>query len=200
MARRLDSGRLVIASHNPGKVVEITALLEPYRVEILDATELGLAEPEETGATFEENAALKAHAAAQAAGLAALADDSGLVVPALGGAPGVYSARWAGPGKDFSVAMARVDRELGNRDRAASFVSVLALAWTGGEEALFRGEVHGRLSWPPRGGNGFGYDPIFIPEGYSQTFGEMAAEEKYRIDHRARAFAKLVAACFGANE
>ncbi|HZK90975.1 MAG TPA: RdgB/HAM1 family non-canonical purine NTP pyrophosphatase [Stellaceae bacterium] len=200
MTRRFDGGKLVIASHNPGKMVEIAALLAPYRIETLGAAELGLAEPEETGATFEENAALKAHAAAEATGLPALADDSGLVVPALAGAPGIYSARWAGPAKDFSHAMARVDRELGDHDRGAAFVSVLALAWPGGEEALFRGEVHGRLSWPPCGGNGFGYDPIFIPVGYARTFGEMPAEEKYRIDHRARAFAKLVAECFGADE
>jgi len=185
MVRRFAGGRLVIASHNPGKVTEIAALLAPYRIETLGATALGLAEPEETGSTFEENAALKAHA-----------DDSGLVVPALGGAPGIYSARWAGPSKDFSVAMARVHRELGDKGRTASFVSVLALAWPDGEAALFGGEVHGALTWPPRGDNGFGYDPMFAPDGYAQTFGEMAAAEKYAIDHRARAFAKLVAACF----
>ncbi len=196
MARRFDGERLVIASHNPGKLVEIGALLAPYRVEALGAAALGLAEPDETEPTFEGNAALKAHAAVKATGLPALADDSGLVVPALGGAPGIYSARWAGPTKDFSMAMARVHRELGDKDRGASFVSVLALVWPGGDEALFRGEVHGRLSWPPRGDNGFGYDPIFIPDGYSQTFGELSHEIKYAIDHRARAFAKLVAACF----
>ena len=197
MVRRFDRKKLVVASHNPGKVVEITALLAPYRIAVLGAAELGLAEPAETGATFEANAALKARAAVDAAGLPALADDSGLVVAALGGAPGIHSARWAGPAKDFSSAMARVHRELGGNDRAASFVSVLALAWPDGEAALFRGEVPGRLAWPPRGGNGFGYDPIFIPEGYDTTFGEMPAEEKYRIDHRALAFAKLAAACFG---
>jgi XTP/dITP diphosphohydrolase len=192
-------GRLVIASHNPGKVVEIAALLAPYRVEALSAAQLGLAEPEETGETFEANAALKAHAAAQTAALPALADDSGLVVPALGGAPGIYSARWAGPAKDFSAAMARLDHELGDKDRAASFVSVLALAWPDGGEALFRGEVHGTLTWPPRGDHGFGYDPIFVADGDTRTFGEIEAEEKYRIDHRSRAFAKLVAACFGSK-
>jgi XTP/dITP diphosphohydrolase len=197
MARRFDGERLVIASHNPGKLVEIGALLAPYRVEALGAAALGLAEPDETETTFEGNAALKAHAAVKATGLPALADDSGLVVPALGGAPGIYSARWAGPSKDFAAAMARVHRELGDKDRSASFVSVLALVWPGGDEALFRGEAHGRLSWPPRGDNGFGYDPIFIPDGYSQSFGELSHEIKYAIDHRARAFAKLVAACFG---
>jgi XTP/dITP diphosphohydrolase len=196
MARKFAGGRLIIASHNPGKVVEIAALLAPYRIEAIGAAELGLAEPEETGATFEANAALKAQAAVQLAKLPALADDSGLVVPALGGGPGIYSARWAGPGRDFSVAMARVHCELGDGDHSASFVSVLALAWPDGEEALFRGEVHGTLTWPPRGDNGFGYDPIFIPDGYRITFGEMAPEEKYKIDHRAGAFAKLVAAIF----
>jgi XTP/dITP diphosphohydrolase len=197
MARKFAEGKLVIASHNPGKLIEITALLSPYRVETLGAGALGLPEPEETGDTFEANAALKAHAAAKVANLPALADDSGLVVPALDGAPGIYSARWAGPTKDFSLAMARVSRELGGKDRRAFFVSVLALVWPDGEEALFRGEIHGSLTWPPRGDNGFGYDPMFIPEGYTQTFGELSAETKYAIDHRSRAFAKLVAACFG---
>jgi XTP/dITP diphosphohydrolase len=195
--RRFDGRRLVIASHNPGKVVEMAALLAPHHIETLGAAALDLVEPEETGSTFEENAALKAHAAAKATGLPALADDSGLVVPALGGAPGLYSARWAGPTKDFMIAMERVHRELGDKDRSASFVSVLALVWPDGDEALFRGEVHGRLSWPPRGDNGFGYDPMFIPEDYTQTFGELPHETKYAIDHRSRAFAKLVAACFG---
>ena len=196
MARSFAGGRLVIASHNPGKMVEMTALLAPYRVKALGAAALGLPEPEETGSTFEANAALKAHTAATATGLPALADDSGLVVPALGGAPGIYSARWAGPAKDFTVAMARVNRELGDKDRNASFVSVLSLAWPDGDAALFRGEVRGTLTWPPRGDNGFGYDPMFIPDGDRITFGEMAPDEKYRIDHRARAFAKLVEACF----
>jgi XTP/dITP diphosphohydrolase len=196
MTRRFDGGRLVIASHNPGKLVEIAALLAPYRVEALGAAALGLAEPEETGSTFEANAALKAHAAATVAGLPALADDSGLVVPALNGAPGIYSARWAGPTKDFAIAMARVHRELGDKDRHASFVSVLALVWPDGAEELFRGEVHGTLTWPPRGDYGFGYDPMFVPDGHNRTFGEMRPEAKYAIDHRARAFARLVAACF----
>ncbi|HWB48276.1 MAG TPA: RdgB/HAM1 family non-canonical purine NTP pyrophosphatase [Stellaceae bacterium] len=196
MARKVAGGRLVIASHNQGKVVEIGALLAPYRIATLGAAALGLAEPEETEPTFEGNAALKARAAVQAAGLPALADDSGLVVPALGGAPGIYSARWAGPNRDFAMAMARVHRELGDRPRTAIFVSVLGLAWPDGDEALFRGEVHGRLTWPPRGDNGFGYDPMFIPDGYDQTFGELPSAVKYAIDHRARAFHKLVAACF----
>lgn len=196
MARRIARGeRLVVASHNPGKVAEIEALLAPYGVATVGAAALGLPEPEETGATFEENAALKAHAAAEASGLPALADDSGLVVPALGGAPGIYSARWAGPGKDFRVAMERVQRELGPRDRRAFFVAVLALAWPDGKIAIFRGEVHGALVWPPRGERGFGYDPIFVPDGYETTFGEMDPEQKHRISHRARAFVKLVEAC-----
>jgi XTP/dITP diphosphohydrolase len=197
MAGRIARGaRLVVASHNPGKVAEIEALLAPYGVATVGAVALGLPEPEETGATFEENAALKAHAAAEASGLPALADDSGLVVPALGGAPGIYSARWAGPGKDFRVAMERVQRELGPRDRRASFVAVLALAWLDGEIATFRGEVYGALVWPPRGERGFGYDPIFVPDGRDMTFGEMDPEQKHQISHRARAFAKLVEEIF----
>jgi XTP/dITP diphosphohydrolase len=198
MTRRFTGSRLVVASHNAGKVVEITNLLAPFGIDIVTAAALGLAEPEETGDTFEANAALKAEVAVAATALPALADDSGLAVPALDGAPGIYSARWAGPGRDFGAAMARVHHELGDRDRAATFVAVLALAWPDGETALFRGEVGGRLTWPPRGTNGFGYDPIFIPDGHDQTFGEMAPAEKYAIDHRARAFEKLVAASFAA--
>jgi XTP/dITP diphosphohydrolase len=201
MPRQLRAGeRLVIASHNPGKVEEIEALLEPYGVAAIGAGALGLPEPEETGASFEANAELKARAAAEASGLPALADDSGLVVPALGGAPGIYSARWAGPTKDFRIAMERVHRELGDKPRQAYFVAVLALAWPptqhGGEIATFRGEVYGRLTWPPRGERGFGYDPIFVPDGYEMTFGEMASADKHHISHRGRAFAKLVEACF----
>ena len=197
MARRIAAGeRLVVASHNPGKVVEIEALLRPFGVATPGAASLGLPEPEETGATFEENAALKACAAAERSGLPALSDDSGLVVPALGGAPGIYSARWAGPGRDFSRAMERVHRELGDRDRNAHFVAVLALAWPDGEIATFRGEVHGRLVWPPSGERGFGYDPIFVPDGYDMTFGEIDPDEKHRISHRARAFEKLVQEIF----
>src|SRR5260370_14920395 len=173
--------RLVVPSHNPGKVAEIEDLLGPYGIATLGAAALGLPEPEETGATFEENAALKARTAATASGLVGIADDSGLVVPALGGAPGIYSARWAGPNKDFRPAMARVQRELGERDRRAHFVAVLALAWPDGREAMFRGEAHGRLTWPPRGERGFGYDPIFVPDGYGEAFGEMGPELKHQI-------------------
>ena len=192
MHQPFTSDRLVIASHNPGKVEEIAALLAPFAVETIPAGALGIPEPEETGDSFEANAALKARAAAEVSGLPALADDSGLVVPALGGAPGIYSARWAGPAKDFQVAMERVHRELGDKDRSARFVAVLALALPGDREELFRGEVEGSLTWPPRGDRGFGYDPMFIPRGGNLTFGEIDPEEKHRISHRARAFAKLV--------
>jgi XTP/dITP diphosphohydrolase len=195
--RQFPGGPLVIASHNPGKVEEIAQLLGPYGIEVAAAGALGLPEPAETGSNFEENAALKAEAAAQATGLAALADDSGLVVPALDGAPGIYSARWAGLTRDFRRAMERVERELGGSDRTASFVTVLALARPDGATALYRGEVRGRLVWPPRGDRGFGYDPMFVPEGGGLTFGEMAPALKHQISHRARAFAKLVEAWFG---
>jgi XTP/dITP diphosphohydrolase len=197
MARRIGTGEtLVVASHNPGKVVEIEALLAPFGVATVGAAALGLPEPEETGATFEENAALKAVAAAGSSGLVALADDSGLVVPALGGAPGIYSARWAGPGRDFRSAMERVQRELGDRDRRAHFVAVLALAWPDGDVECFHGDVYGTLVWPPRGERGFGYDPMFVPDGYETTFGEIDPDEKHRISHRARAFETLVKECF----
>ena len=195
MPRRFVGNRLVIASHNPGKVEEIAALLAPFRINAVAARELGIPEPEETGATFEANAALKARAAAEASGLPALADDSGLVVPALGGAPGIYSARWAGEAKDFRVAMERVHRELGDKERTALFVAVLALASPDGDAELFRGEVEGSLVWRPRGDRGFGYDPMFVPKGGSLTFGEMDPTEKHKISHRARAFAKLVEGC-----
>jgi XTP/dITP diphosphohydrolase len=198
MPRHIAPGeRLVIASHNPGKIEEIEELLASYGVAVISASVLGLPEPEETGATFEENAALKARVAMQGSGLLALADDSGLVVPALGGAPGIFSARWAGPSKDFRIAMERVQRELGDRERRAQFVAVLALAWSDGEVATFCGEVQGHLTWPPRGERGFGYDPIFVADGYQMTFGEMDPAFKHQISHRARAFAKLVEACFG---
>jgi XTP/dITP diphosphohydrolase len=197
--RLIPGSPLVIASHNPGKVEEIAALLAPFGISNVSAASLGLSEPEETGDSFEANAALKARATAEAGGMPALADDSGLVVPALGGAPGIYSARWAGSEKDFATAMERVHRELAQRDRGASFVAVLALAWPGGETELFRGEVAGILTWPPRGDRGFGYDPMFIPLGGTHTFGEMEPAEKHRISHRARAFAKLVEAHFGAG-
>jgi XTP/dITP diphosphohydrolase len=197
MPRRIQAGeRLVIASHNPGKVEEIEALLALHGVLTIGAAALGLPEPEETGATFEANAELKARAAAEASRLPALADDSGLVVPVLDGAPGIYSARWAGPAKNFRIAMQRVHRELGQKERRAHFVAVLALAWPDGAIETFRGEIYGRLTWPPRGERGFGYDPIFVPDGYDQTFGEIDPEHKHRISHRARAFAQLVEACF----
>ncbi len=195
MTRRLEGGRLVIASHNAGKVREIGGLLAPYGIEGVAASTLGLPEPEETGATFLANAELKARAAA-AAGLPALADDSGLAVPALGGAPGIYSARWAGPDRDFAHAMAKVHDRLGDRPREAVFVAALALAWPDGHVECFEGRVEGRLAWPPRGDRGFGYDPVFVPDGHDETFGEMDPEAKARITHRARAFEKLAAACF----
>ena len=199
MPHPFTADRLVIASHNPGKVEEIAALLAPFGVKPIAAGSLGVPEPEETGDSFEANATLKAKAAAEASGLPALADDSGLVVPALGGAPGIYSARWAGPAKDFEVAMERVHRELGDKDRSARFVAVLALASPDGNAELFRGEIEGSLTWPPRGDRGFGYDPMFIPQGATLTFGEIDPVEKHRISHRARAFAKLVERYFGAR-
>jgi XTP/dITP diphosphohydrolase len=195
-ARRFTDDRLVIASHNPGKVREIAALLARFPVEVVSATSLGLDEPEETGASFVANAMLKARAAAEAAGLPALADDSGLSVAALDGSPGIYSARWGGEDKDFGTAMARVERELGDRDRSASFVCALTLAWPDGNCETFEGRVDGALTWPPRGDRGFGYDPMFVADGRAETFGEMDQDEKHRISHRADAFAKLVAACF----
>lgn len=159
---------------------------------------MGLPEPDETGTTFEANAELKALASARGANLPALADDSGLVVPALGGSPGIYSARWAGPTKDFAIAMARVERELtGQADRRAYFVAALTLAWPDGHCETFRGEVHGRLVWPPGGDRGFGYDPMFMADGHAITFGEMEPAEKHAISHRALAFRHLVQACFG---
>ncbi len=197
MARRLAASKLAIATHNPGKLVEMRDLLAPYGLATASAAELGVPEPEETGATFVANAALKAHVVSSASGLPALADDSGLVVPALGGAPGIYSARWAGPARDFSAAMARVERELLGKDRAASFVAALALAWPDGHVECFEGEVAGHLVFPPRGARGFGYDPIFVPAGFTETFGEMDQAAKHRMSHRAVAFRKLAAACFG---
>ncbi len=196
-ARRFAGGRLVLASHNRGKLREIEELLAPFGTEVVSAGALGLPEPEETGTTFEANAALKATLAAEGARLPALSDDSGLVVPALGGDPGIYSARWAGPTKDFSLAMRRVeDRLAGIADRRAFFVAVLALAWPDGDVESFRGEVHGTLVWPPRGEKGFGYDPMFRAEGETLTFGEMAPTKKHAMSHRAVAFRKLVDACF----
>ncbi len=199
MTARLAGETLVIASHNPGKLREIAELLEPFAMTVTSAADLGLAEPEETGATFAENAALKARTATQGAGRPALADDSGLAVHALGGQPGIHSARWAGPDKDFGAAMARVERELGQTaDRRAAFVCALCLAWPDGAQETFEGRIEGRLTWPPRGGRGFGYDPIFVAEGFDITFGEMEPAEKHRISHRAQAFAKLVRAVFEA--
>ena len=188
---------LVVASHNPGKVREIKELLAPFGIETRGASELGLPEPEETEATFAGNAALKARAAADASGLPALADDSGLAVAALDGAPGIYSARWAGEAKDFAFAMKRIERELkekGASDLSAKFVCALAVAEPGKNAAIFEGEVHGHLTFPPRGTKGFGYDPIFVADGMSETFGEIEPAQKHAMSHRARAFAKLVAA------
>ncbi len=190
--------RLLIASHNQGKVTEIADLLRPLAIDVVGARELGLDEPEETGQTFIENAVLKAELAAKAAQLPALADDSGLVVNALGGAPGIYSARWAGPEKDFDYAMRRVSEALllgGNPDRSCSFVCALALAWPDGHTESFEGQVEGSVTWPARGQNGFGYDAIFTPRGGQQTFGEMDPTEKHAISHRADAFAQLLSSC-----
>lgn len=197
MARRFDQNKLVIASHNAGKVREIGALLEPFSVEVVSAGALGLDEPEETGQTFVDNALLKAHAAAKASGLPALADDSGLSVWALSGAPGIYSARWAGPDKDFNVAMAQVEELMrGAEDRTAAFICALALAWPDGHAEVFEGSVSGEIAWPPRGDKGFGYDPIFVAEGETQTFAEIEPARKHAMSHRADAFNQLVAACF----
>jgi XTP/dITP diphosphohydrolase len=185
---------LVVASHNKGKLREIEDLLAPLGFALKSAAELGLPEPEETGLTFEDNAILKARAAADASGIAALADDSGLSVDALGGAPGIYSARWAGETRDFAGAMARVERELNGADASAKFVCVLALAEPRGKVETFRGEVNGRLVFPPRGTRGFGYDPIFVADGMDETFGEIDPALKHSISHRAKAFEKFVAA------
>ena len=202
MAPKLRKGdRLVVASHNPGKVREIRDLLAPYGVDAVSAAELDLPEPEETGTTFIANAELKARAAAEASGLPALADDSGLEVAALGGAPGIYSARWAGAGKDFSFAMNRVEKELAEKGateeaaRGANFTCALALAAPDGACDTFEGKVFGTLVWPPRGTRGFGYDPIFLPLGGTLTFGEMEGSEKHAQSHRANAFKLFVKAC-----
>lgn len=205
----LRGGQLVLASHNPGKVREIAALLAPFDVKVLSAAGLGLSEPAETGMTFVDNAVIKADAAALASGLPALADDSGLAVEGLGGAPGIYSARWAGADKNFMTAMERVWKELTERrlsgepeNRRAHFVCALALCWPaisyGGTSLcrVFEGRVDGHLVWPPRGDRGFGYDPIFVADGYEQTFGEMDPAVKHAISHRADAFRKLIADCF----
>ncbi|MBI1209294.1 MAG: RdgB/HAM1 family non-canonical purine NTP pyrophosphatase [Azospirillum sp.] len=194
--RRFLEDTLVVASHNRGKVAEIATLLAPHVKTFRSAGELGLPEPDETGDSFLANAELKARAATRC-GLPALADDSGLVVPALAGRPGIHSARWGGPGKDFGLAMRRVETELADQtDRSAHFVCALALAWPDGHLEAVEGRVFGRLAWPPRGNHGFGYDPIFVADGHSLTFGEMAAADKHAISHRADAFRRLVARCF----
>lgn len=208
MTRRLGSGSLVIATHNAGKLKEIQALLDPYGVKCLSAGSLGLPEPAETGTTFVENALIKARAAAEASGIVALADDSGLSVAALNGRPGVYTADWAErqwfegePGRDWYMAMGKVEGMLAQQGpdapRNAAFHCVLAIAWPDGEHAVYEGRAPGTVTWPPRGALGFGYDPVFVPHGYEQTFAEIAPEEKHRISHRADAFAKLVAEQFG---
>jgi XTP/dITP diphosphohydrolase len=207
MHRRIE-GRLVIATHNPGKLNEMRDLLAPYGVDAISAGELGLGEPEETGTTFQANARIKAEAAAQATRLPAFADDSGLAVDALAGQPGLHSARWAGPTKDFNGAMTRVERLLQERgarevaQRGAHFVSALCVAWPDGHVEEVEARVDGTLVWPPRGTAGFGYDPMFLPNGHTRTFGEMTAEEKHGmpprglgLSHRARAFVKLAERC-----
>jgi XTP/dITP diphosphohydrolase len=201
-------GKLVIATHNPGKLAEMRELLSPHGVEAISAGELGLAEPEETGDSFVANAKIKAVAAAQAAQLPAFADDSGLVVDALDGAPGIFSARWAGPNKDFNAAMTRIERLLGERgarepaQRKAHFVSALCVAWPDGHIEEVEARADGTLVWPPRGSAGFGYDPMFLPDGHVRTFGEMTSIEKHGLpplglglSHRARAFVKLAEIC-----
>jgi len=203
VARCFTDPRLVLATHNQGKLRELDALLRPLGIEVVASAALRLPEPVEDGSSFAANARIKAHAAAQAAGLPALADDSGLVVQGLDGEPGVHSARWAGPDKDFSKAMAAVRDRLVERsgrfedaDRAAAFVAVLCLAWPDGHDELALGRVDGLLVDPPRGKEGFGYDPMFQPDGHTETFGEMAIEEKQALSHRGRAFRRLLADCF----
>lgn len=197
--------RLVVASHNPGKVWEINQLIAPFGLDAISAGDLGLPEPEETELSYEGNARLKAVVAAEGSGLPALADDSGLSVDLLKGAPGIYSARWAGPTRDFSIAMQRVHDELekiggwnGTEPPRAHFISVLCLAYPGGRTALYEGRVDGTLVWPPRGGNGFGYDPMFVANGKKITFGEMVPADKYAMSHRTRAFANFKHACLEA--
>lgn len=203
MARRFTDASLVIASHNAGKVSEIADLVRPLGIDVVGAAELGLPEPVEDGATFAENAILKARAAADATDRPALADDSGLAVHALDGAPGIYSARWAETprGRDFATAMARVNDALGDDpDRSAQFVCVLALAWPDGHIETFEGRVDGDIVWPPRGTSGFGYDPIFQPRGDHRTFGEFDPAEKHAVSHRAAAFRQMLAACFDSTD
>jgi XTP/dITP diphosphohydrolase len=198
MGRAFTEKKLVIASHNQGKLREIRDLIGPLGIEVVSAGELGLPEPEETGSTYIANAELKACAAAEGSGLPALADDSGLSVAALNGDPGIYSARWAGPEKDFALAMRKVEDALqqkaaaGNTDRSAAFVCALTICWPDGHTESVEGRVHGDLVWPPRGANGFGYDPMFVPEGHDRTFGEVDADWKHSVSHRAVAFEKLL--------
>jgi XTP/dITP diphosphohydrolase len=205
---RRITGRLVIATHNPGKLAEMRELVAPYEIAAISAGELDLVEPDESGMTFGENAGIKAEAAAKGAGLPALADDSGLVVDALDGAPGIHSARWAGPDRNFRHAMEMIEQQLGARSattaerRRAQFVSALCLAWPDGHVEQFEARVAGTLVWPPRGDRGFGYDPMFLPDGQQRTFGEMSSDEKHGLpprgkglSHRARAFMKLAEAC-----
>lgn len=192
-SRRLLAQELVIASHNRGKIPEFARLLAPLQLTLSSAADLGLPEPEETGTTFEANAAIKARAIAEACGQICLSDDSGLAVEALGGDPGVYSARWAGEPRDFNVAMQRVETALqGKENRRAKFITVLALCWPDGAVEFFAGEVVGALVWPPRGTEGFGYDAMFVPDGYTQTFGEMPPEQKALISHRGAACTALL--------
>ncbi|MCB1532655.1 MAG: RdgB/HAM1 family non-canonical purine NTP pyrophosphatase [Alphaproteobacteria bacterium] len=200
--RAFQESELVLATHNVGKAREIAELLKPYVPSFYSMADLDLPEPEETGSSFEENAILKAKAAALASGKPALADDSGLAVEALGGDPGIYSARWGGPDKDFNLAMQKVNEALeriarqgDKEDRRAAFICALALAWPDGHVECFEGRVEGHVIWPGRGAKGFGYDPIFVPEGYDITFAEMDPAEKHRISHRADAFRKLVDSC-----
>ena len=210
MDHRRITGRLVIATHNRGKLAEMRGLLAPYGIDATSAGELGLTEPEELGMTFRENAHIKAEAAAKAVGLPAFADDSGLVVDTLDGAPGIHSARWAGPERDFRRAMQTIEEKLRERGattperRKAHFVSALCVAWPDGHVEEFEGRADGTLVWPPRGDQGFGYDPMFLPDGHTRTFGEMPSEEKHGLpprgrglSHRARAFLKLAEACLG---
>lgn len=203
MTRTFTDKTLVVATHNQGKLKEIRLLIAPFGVETISVAELKLPEPEETETTFEGNAALKSHAAARASGLPALADDSGLEIDALGGAPGVHTADWAetGNGRDFTMAMHRAWREIQASGAAppfaARFNACLSLAWPDGHEEIFLGQTEGQIVWPPRGANGFGYDPIFLPDGATKTFAEMRDDQKKVMSHRARAFDMLVAACFG---
>ncbi|CAN0416679.1 unnamed protein product [Phaeothamnion confervicola] len=205
MPHRPITGRLVIATHNPGKLAEMRELLAPYGIEAVSAGELKLPEPDETGTTFRANARIKADAAAKATGLPAFADDSGLAVDALAGEPGIHSARWAGPSKDFAGAMRQIEdllRDKNATDRRAHFVSALCVSWPDGHREEFEARVHGTLVWPPRGIAGFGYDPMFLPDGHARTFGEMPSEEKHGLpprgkglSHRAKAFIELAKAC-----